>query len=336
MIGTYILVLSMESRQRIRVGRFGEIELPAGWYLYAGSARGPGGLQARLARHRRRLGAHGTAKRAHWHVDYLREVATWAGAWICAGDRRLECVWAARLRALPGANVVAPGFGASDCGCPGHLVHLQTLPADNWFINVLGAERSPMGDDELDKLVRRLASGSDESREGAALALGRMGRAALDPLVVLLASDQADIRWWAARALAEVGGEGAVRPLVGVLTDPDPDVRACAVLALGRIGDGAAAMAVAERLTDESSFVAGIAADALAMIGDPAIPGLAAALSDPHPHVRLLAVRALGRIRSQNAISPLFGALEDDSYLVRFYAQEALEALGVGMVYFRP
>jgi HEAT repeat protein len=50
----------------------------------------------------------------------------------------------------------------------------------------------------------------------------------------------------------------------------------------------------------------------------------------------LLAVRALGRIKSERAIGPLFGLLEDQSYLVRHYARETLEALGVGLVLVAP
>ena len=72
------------------------------------------------------------------------------------------------------------------------------------------------------------------------------------------------------------------------------------------------------------------------MIGEPAVSVLADCLGAEDTHTRLLAVRALGRIKSQAAIGPLFGVLEDSSYLVRHYAQEALEALGVGMVYFSP
>jgi HEAT repeat protein len=90
------------------------------------------------------------------------------------------------------------------------------------------------------------------------------------------------------------------------------------------------------RLTDESAFVADIAADALSMLGEDAVPALAEVLQDESAHARLLAVRALGRIKSQTAIAPLFGVLEDSSYLVRHYAREALENLGVGMVYLAP
>ena len=124
--------------------------------------------------------------------------------------------------------------------------------------------------------------------------------------------------------------------LIGALADPEPDIRACAALALGQIGAGSAAQALAAGLADESVFVASIAADALRMIGEPAVEALVQMLAAESSHVRLLVVRALGRIKAESAIGPLFSLLEDPSYLVRYYAQEALEALGMGMVYFAP
>lgn len=333
MAGTYLVALWLDSPQRIAVGRLGEIWFPPGWYLYAGSAQGSGGLQTRLARHLRRLA---DGKRAHWHLDYLRERAVWAGGWGCASDRRLECAWATALLRLPGAGVVAPGFGASDCRCPTHLVRLPLLPEDDWLASRLGAERIRVRDNELDELLGVLTTGSDEGREAAALALGRFGADAVGPLLAVLSWDEPDARWWAARALAEVGGDGAVEPLARTLTDPDPDVRACAALALGRIGGGTAAPALADHLADESAFVASVAADALSMIGEPAVEALTEKLKDEHPHARLLAVQALGRIGSRRAIGPLCEVLEDSSYLVRYCASEALEALGVGMVFVTP
>jgi HEAT repeat protein len=193
-----------------------------------------------------------------------------------------------------------------------------------------------LGSKELDDLLQALSEGSDERREVAAQALGRFGAAAVEPLAGLLTHGSADTRWWAARALAEVGRNGAVPPLVGALADPDPDVRACAALALGQIGDDSAAPDLADRLSDESAFVASIAGDALSMIGDGAVDALAGKLDASSTHARLLAVRALGRIHSQRAIGPLFGVLEDPSYLVRHYAREGLEALGVGIVFLAP
>lgn len=329
-IGTYVLALCLGRRESITVGRLGEIEFPAGWYLYTGSALGPGGLRARLARHQRHKA---TGKRLHWHIDYLRERSSWGGAWICASERRLECTWAGLLRRLPGAEIVAWGFGASDCRCAAHLVRVPDLPEHSWFSSVLGAHRIIRGDTDLDELLRALVSGDDESRELAALELGRMGADACGPLAAMLVWGDADARWWAARTLAQVGGQGAVPPLVNALTDDDADVRACAALALGRLGAESSAPALAHLLADESAFVAGIAADALSMVGEPAAQALVEMLDAEQPHARLLAVRALGRIKAESATGSLFDMLEDPSYLVRYYAQEALETLGVGMVF---
>lgn len=332
-IGAYVLALSLDEPQTISIGRLGRFQMPAGWYLYSGSARGPGGLAARLGRHRRRLGS---AKRAHWHIDYLRDQATWGGAWARCTRERLECCWAQAFCQLPGARLVVPGFGASDCKCPGHLVYVPELPGEDWFSITLGADRIMFEDKALVELLEVLDTADDERREAAALALGRFGQEAVPPLAEMLAGGNANTRWWAARALAEIGGQPAVSALVAVLDDPEPDVRACAALALGRLSAGEAAAALASLLADESAFVASIAADALSMIGEPAVPTLAENLEAENPHTRLLAVRALGRIKSKQAIGPLFGVLEDPSYLVRYYAHEALEALGVGMVFFSP
>ena len=66
--GTYALVLSASACQKFAVGRLGTLTVEPGFYLYVGSAFGPGGLAARVGRHCRR------EKTCRWHVDYLRAV----------------------------------------------------------------------------------------------------------------------------------------------------------------------------------------------------------------------------------------------------------------------
>jgi|SRR5215467_3531360 len=62
-------------------------------YLYCGSAKGRGGLRARLARHMRR------GKPIHWHIDRLTEAGAVLGAWtFLCGD---ECHLVAALSHLP-------------------------------------------------------------------------------------------------------------------------------------------------------------------------------------------------------------------------------------------
>jgi len=119
--GTYLLVLQLHCRIEIEVGRLGRIRFQRGWYAYAGSAFGPGGLAARVGRHL----VPSTKK--HWHIDYLRVQAQPVGVWIT--PEPAECVWAAALSSLPGAGLPIPGFGASDCrlGCTAHLVYFSTV-----------------------------------------------------------------------------------------------------------------------------------------------------------------------------------------------------------------
>jgi Uri superfamily endonuclease len=129
---TYVLILRLPRALTITVGRLGRFEFPAGWYCYAGSARGPGGLAARISRHR-----HAT-KTLHWHVDYLRAAAELAEIWYTLGARKRECAWARTLANLPGASLPVSRFGASDCRCPAHLVHFPAAPDAAAFAHQLG------------------------------------------------------------------------------------------------------------------------------------------------------------------------------------------------------
>jgi Uri superfamily endonuclease len=116
--GTYGIVLSLAETASCTIGALGHWTLPAGPYLYVGSAWGPGGLQARVGRHLR----GGAAPR--WHIDYLRARADPIALWLAPGQH-LECAWAQALSDDARATIVVPRFGASDCRCPSHLFHLD-------------------------------------------------------------------------------------------------------------------------------------------------------------------------------------------------------------------
>ncbi|MCX7854398.1 MAG: GIY-YIG nuclease family protein [Anaerolineae bacterium] len=132
--GTYVLILRLEEARWVQVGRLGESRVPAGWLAYVGSAQGPGGLSARLARHLRH------PKPAHWHIDSLRPVAQPTAVWWAIGTGRRECLWAAALAQMPGASRPIPGFGSSDCRCPAHLFHFPEPPDRERFARLTGEE----------------------------------------------------------------------------------------------------------------------------------------------------------------------------------------------------
>ena len=77
----------------------------------------------------------------------------------------------------------------------------------------------------LETLLLELTSGDDARAEAAASGFAEIGVAALPELEALLASEDADMRWWAGRALAEIEAPTVNLLLQGLLTDPDPAVR---------------------------------------------------------------------------------------------------------------
>ncbi len=149
--GVYILWLRVAAPLTVVFGRFGggrPIAVPAGDYLYVGSALG--GLSARLLRHATRSGDHPPhtiraelagqlaaarlparlppAKRLHWHVDYLLDEPDVAlvGVWAWRTAAPLESALAEWLAAQPGIVPLAVGLGASDDRGGTHLLRVDS------------------------------------------------------------------------------------------------------------------------------------------------------------------------------------------------------------------
>lgn len=112
--GAYALILPLAAP--LQLLRPVPALLPAGVYLYAGSANGPGGLHARLNRHFR------PEKKPHWHIDQLLPTTPALSALAIVGGN--ECAIIARLE-KHGATHPLPGFGSTDCPhCRSHLMKL--------------------------------------------------------------------------------------------------------------------------------------------------------------------------------------------------------------------
>jgi Uri superfamily endonuclease len=117
--GAYAIVILLKRRCDLPVGRLGIHSFAPGYSIYLGSALGPGGVRARVQRHLRCT----TMKPAHWQVDRLLAVGEIVEVWWRYGKERMECLWSARLSKI--GSIQVPGFGASDCRCPGHLVRFE-------------------------------------------------------------------------------------------------------------------------------------------------------------------------------------------------------------------
>ena len=131
--GAYVMVIRLSRATQIPVGRLGEVSFAEGFYCYVGSAMGPGGLPARLARHLR------DRKKPHWHVDYLLQRAAVVEIWEVPSSETLECDCAQTVLSLDGAQAPIQGFGSSDCTCATHLAYFSSHPSYDMFCTQLSA-----------------------------------------------------------------------------------------------------------------------------------------------------------------------------------------------------
>ena len=121
--GTYAIVLKPNTERSIKVGKLGLLRIQDGYYIYVGSAFGPGGLEARIAHHKR------VSHRSRWHIDYLRATAEICEVWYTYDSRPREHQWAETLAAAKESTTPFPGFGSSDCNCLTHLYYFKSKPA---------------------------------------------------------------------------------------------------------------------------------------------------------------------------------------------------------------
>jgi HEAT repeat protein len=183
-------------------------------------------------------------------------------------------------------------------------------------------------------VLDELFSGDDARAQAAA---AQVTAQHLTALAAELAGADPDRRWWAVAALANIAGDQAAQLLLKTTHDADPELRAAALHVLGRRGGPEAVPALLRALGDPSEYLARLATDALIRSAPHAVADLITALrGDPQPRVRANAARALALIGDTAAIPALFGALNDESALVQYWAEEGLERMGVGQVYFKP
>lgn len=117
--GAYALALELSEPVALTTAKFTGCTVEPGWYIYLGSARGSGGLRARLQRHFLK------AKKMHWHIDRLTVAAAKSEAVAVYGGN--ECDLLATLLGRPEFELAVPGFGSTDCRrCPSHLLRLAT------------------------------------------------------------------------------------------------------------------------------------------------------------------------------------------------------------------
>jgi Uri superfamily endonuclease len=125
--GTYALILFAAADRLIDIGKLGRFAVTHGFYVYVGSACGPGGLRARIAHHAK------VSQRPHWHMDYLRPALHLKEVWYSYDAGGHEHRWANAMDCLKGATRPIVGFGSSDCSCKSHLLSFTAKPSVGQF-----------------------------------------------------------------------------------------------------------------------------------------------------------------------------------------------------------
>jgi len=115
------LIMRSESNAEFQVGKWGRIAIVPGYYIYVGSAFGPGGVRARILRHCR------VSKPKHWHIDYLSDFVNPISAWYSYEQKKLEHKWAQVFSEMSETTPIK-GFGCSDCNCYTHLFATSAKP----------------------------------------------------------------------------------------------------------------------------------------------------------------------------------------------------------------
>jgi Uri superfamily endonuclease len=118
--------------REVKIGKEGMMHLRPGFYLYVGSALGPGGLKARLARHAR------DDKSYHWHIDYLAPHTHMVQIWYTVYARKIEHQVVDLIFSHLEVDIPLIGFGSSDCGCDAHLFYAPRRPSSKRVRQVIG------------------------------------------------------------------------------------------------------------------------------------------------------------------------------------------------------
>ncbi len=114
--GIYILLLHLDNKKRIKVGKLGVINFEKGYYVYVGSAQK--NLEKRIQRHL------SNEKKLRWHIDYLLKHAKIIKIFIKKAKKDEEAKTAFELSEK---FSYVKNFGSSDSKAPSHLFFINNL-----------------------------------------------------------------------------------------------------------------------------------------------------------------------------------------------------------------
>jgi HEAT repeat protein len=188
----------------------------------------------------------------------------------------------------------------------------------------------------LDFLLTELTCGNEARAEAASTQFKAHGEAAIDALADLFDNEDSDIRWWAIRTLATINHPTAREHLSPGLKDPDLTVQQCAALALRENPDPRIIPQLINHLGHKDRMLSRLCGDALIALGKEATQEILDVIEYGSLASRVEAARVLAATEDPISISSLFKLLDEESTFLRYWAEEGLNKMGVGMMFFKP
>lgn len=191
----------------------------------------------------------------------------------------------------------------------------------------------------LEQLLADLTSGIEPQAEAAAVQLVQYGEDAFLLLSTLAHDPNPDTQWWAIRALSEFKELDASSIFIQALEDNQTEIQTCAALSLQQNPNPKAIPALISLLGHPDQLLSRLAGEALISLKFEATAYIINVIDSPENYnhrSRLEAVRALSKIQDPASISTLFKIYQDGSSMMQHWAEEGLNRMGIGMVFFDP
>ena len=187
-------------------------------------------------------------------------------------------------------------------------------------------------------LVEQLEDPSGSIRHAAVISLARYGNAeAIDELVKpkVIHSTTVNVRWATMAALGKLGDYRVIDHLIKAVDDPEWLVRNQAVTELKEkireiieLKEVRLARILVRLLALEHEEIVNLVIDGFSELGEEIVDLLLDAIRSSSPSIRKNAAKALGEIKSRQAVLPLIDLLHDTEGRVRRNAAEALGNIG--------
>lgn len=111
--GIYCLIIYLDKKRKIKIGKLGNIGFKKGYYCYVGSALN--NLEKRINRHISKT------KKIRWHIDYFLKYGKIIDVKTIKINKKFECKLSKIIEKI--SQEAIKNFGSSDCKCKSHLYY---------------------------------------------------------------------------------------------------------------------------------------------------------------------------------------------------------------------